>query len=380
MGIKYQGNLIKTGGNMASYNYNKQAVENLNIEDTAILDRLIDSESAREAHLKKDRSKRDKVMSITEAIEEFIHDGDIFAECGFGYVRAPVQANWALMRSNKKNLQAIGAPTNNHSYLSFAGNCAYGHTAYVGAEMRGFDRQYSRAIKTGRLKILSDWSHGSVGLGFKAAQLGVPGIYTKEMLGSGMLNYNPYCREMQNPMREDPDPVVFIPALYPDVALLHVHQADKYGNCRIEKGPYVNDISLAAACRKLIITCEEIVTESSLRENSEGVVIPFMNVDAVVEMPFGAMPGQMPGRYYWARQWWEKLLVAAKTDEGCEAFFKEWVMDLQNQYQFIDKLGGAKWIAEARRLTLAAEGEIDIDFVDFNYPSWTPEHDGTFWT
>ena len=85
--------------------------------------------------------------------------------------------------------------------------------------------------------------------GFKAAQLGSPGVFSKQLLGSDILKFNPYTKVMQNPMRADHDPVVFIPALYPDLTVIHVQAADKYGNARIY-GPAVNDIALAAAARK----------------------------------------------------------------------------------------------------------------------------------
>ena len=74
------------------------------------------------------------------------------------------------------------------------------------------------------------------------------------------------------------------------------------GNARIA-GPAINDIAAAAATRKLIITAEEIVSNVDMRWNNKGVVIPFQNVDAVVELPYGALPGYMPGAYYWARRW-----------------------------------------------------------------------------
>jgi acyl CoA:acetate/3-ketoacid CoA transferase alpha subunit len=89
------------------------------------------------------------------------------------------------------------------------------------------------------------------------------------MLGSDIVRYNPYLKVMQNPMKDKNDPVVFIPALYPDVAIIHCHAADKYGNAYIY-GPAVNDLAVAAATRKLIITAEEIVPENTIRYSKEG--------------------------------------------------------------------------------------------------------------
>jgi hypothetical protein len=91
-------------------------------------------------------------------------------------------------------------------------------------------------------------------------------------------------------------------------------------------------------------------------------------------MPFGALPGSMPGCYYWPRQWWEKCMrFGGASAENNKAFCDEWIMGVKNQFEFVDKLGGAKWIAEARRQTKAAEG--DNEDIDFSYEEYTLKHD-----
>jgi len=358
---------------MAKYLFNQEAVANLKLSDTSVLDRLVDFESAREAHLKKERAKKDKRMSIGEAVSTFVKDGDVITDGGFSYVRTPQQAFFEIIRQGRKNLQMIGAPNTNQSFFITYGLVKYSHSSYTGAEMRGIDKIYDRALKAGRFQILSEWSHGGVALGFKAAQLGTPGVFSKQMLASDIERYNPYLKVMQHPLKENKDPVVFIPALYPDVAIIHVHAADKYGNAYIY-GPAVNDLAVAAAARKLIITAEEIVPENDIRYNKQGQIIPFFYADAVVEMPFGALPGSMPGCYYWPRQWWEKCMrFGGVSDENTKTFCDEWIMGCKNQFEFVEKLGGAKWIAEARRQTKAAEG--DNENVDFSYEEYTLKHD-----
>ena len=358
---------------MAKYLYNEEAVKNLRISDTSILDRLVDFESAREAHLKKERAKKDKRMTICEAVATFVQDGDILTDGGFSYVRTAHQAFHEVIRQGKKNLQMIGAPNTNQSFLITYGLVKYSHSSYTGAEMRGIDKVYDRALKAGKIQILSEWSHGGVAQGLKAAQLGLAGLFSKQMLGSDLVRYNPYVKVVQNPLKKEKDQCVFVPALYPDVAFIHCHAADKYGNAYIY-GPAVNDLATAAAARKLIITAEEIVPENDIRYNKQGQIIPFFYVDAVVEMPFGAVPGSMPGCYYWPRQWWEKCMrFGGASEENNKAFCDEWIMGVKNQYEFVEKLGGARWIAEARRQTRAAEG--DNEDIDFAYEEYTLKHD-----
>ena len=361
----------------AKFFYNEEALENLKIADPSILDRLIDHESHRENNLKKSRLKEDKRMSLQDAIAKFVNDGDIVADSGFSYVRTPLQAHFEIWRQGKKNLSYIGSPNTLHSFAVFGGCCNATHNSYCGAEMRGTDRQFSRSVKAGKTKILSEWSHGSMGLGFKAAQYGEPYVAAHQLLGTDMMKYNPYVKEVKDPWTGKP--VCLIPALHPDVCIIHCQQADMYGNARII-GPAVNDIAEAFASRKVIITCEEVVPELSIRFDNSNVVIPFMIVDAVVELPYGCMPGSCPGHYYWAREWWEWLMRIATKDETCmQDFYNIWVLGCKNQYELMDRLakdmGGYAYIDHLRRLEKAEEYLIEDSGVDFTYEPVIPKWD-----
>ena len=107
---------------MAKYLYNEEAVANLRLSDTSVLDRLVDFESARAAHLKKEHAKKDKRMTIGEAVDTYVKDGDIITDGGFSYVRTPHQAFNEVIRQGKKNLQMIGAPNTNQSFFIFYGS------------------------------------------------------------------------------------------------------------------------------------------------------------------------------------------------------------------------------------------------------------------
>lgn len=366
---------------MGKFSYNKEVLANLRIADNELhlLDRLLDYESAREAHNKKSHAPIDKRVSIKEAISEYVKEGDILTDTGFAYVRTPIASYFEIIRQGIKGLQNIGSPSTNQSYMVHFGSVTHSHISYVGAEMRGTDRNMSRNIKQGKTKVLSEWSHGSMAQGFKAAQLGVPGMYSKQLLGSDIIKHNPFVKVVDNPMKAEKDPCAFIPALYPDVTIIHVHQADKYGNARIY-GPVVNDAAIAAAARKVIITAEEIVPPETFRNDNKGVVIPSIYVDAVVEMPYGALIGSMPGLYYWPRRMWEKFLrYWAAEEKHMDEFYEKVILGCKDQFDIIDKvLGGSKWMVNAKRLTRAEEYENDDDGVDFHYREWTtsdPEPD-----
>ena len=130
------------------FDYNQEALKNLKIEDTSVLDRLVDYRSARDAHLKKDHSQRDKRLSLHEAIAEYVHDGDIWCDSSFSYVRSALQGWWEIIRQGKKDLQAIGSPNTNQTYGVLYGTVKHVHASYSGAEMRGIDKMFSRDRKS----------------------------------------------------------------------------------------------------------------------------------------------------------------------------------------------------------------------------------------
>ena len=87
-----------------------------------------------------------------------------------------------------------------------------------------------------------------------------------------------------------------VPALFPDVALLHVSRADRFGNCQIDGYPHM-DADMARAATTVLVTAEEIVTDEEIRRQPDRTVIPGFLVDALVHAPFGAYPHEVSGRY-----------------------------------------------------------------------------------
>ena len=87
-----------------------------------------------------------------------------------------------------------------------------------------------------------------------------------------------------------------VPALFPDVAVLHVHRADKLGNCQIDGYPHM-DVDIALASTTVLVTAEEIVSEEEIRLHPDRTAIPGFAVDAVVEVPYGAFPHECYGLY-----------------------------------------------------------------------------------
>ncbi len=293
-------------------------------------ERLFDHQQAREWKLRKSRMKRDKRMPLPEAIAEFVDDGDSLVETGFAYVRGPMAAYWEIGRQKKKDLVGLFTPGGLNSAWHEFGGLEGCHVAYVGVEMRGLISPFRRGVEAGTLKVYSEWSHGGLALGLRAAEQGANYMACKSMLGTDIMKTNPYIKEARDPWTGEP--VCLVPAVYPDVAVIHVHHADMYGNGRIW-GPAVNDTAIVAAARKVIVTCERIVDTEDIRANPYQVVVPHYMVDAVCETPLGAWPGEMPGMYYFDRRLQERIVrVDWKTAEGTRAWYEEYILGTKDQF------------------------------------------------
>ena len=134
----------------------------------------------------------------------------------------------------------------------------------------------------------------SIGLRYRAGAMGVPFLPTRAMIGSDVLGQLDNLKEIECPYTGDK--ILLIPALNPDVALLHVPRCDAYGNAQID-GLQFMDIDIAMAANKVILTTERIITNDQIRRAPDQTKIPFITVDAVVEVPYGSAPHECYGMY-----------------------------------------------------------------------------------
>ena len=129
----------------------------------------------------------------------------------------------------------------------------------------------------------------------RAGAYGIPFMPVGGMWGSDLLELRPdFFQIMNSPFGDEK--VVTVKALVPDWAIIHVHEADEFGNARII-GSEFQDALLARAAKKTIITAERIVDTESFRKNPESTNVPHFLVEAVVLAPKGARPGICFGEY-----------------------------------------------------------------------------------
>jgi len=196
------------------------------------------------------------------------------------------------------------------------------------------------------VKVAAEISNAGFQWRFKAAAMGLPSIPTRVMLGTDTLKFSS-AKVVKDPFNGKP--ICLLPACYPDVVFIHVHRCDKYGNSQID-GIIIEDFELARAARRLIITTEEIVDEEKIRNEPWKTMIPFYLVDAVVKVPYGSHPGNMPYLYYSDEEHMAEWLKLSKTDEGVKQYLEKYVYGIETFEEYLHLIGGENKLRYLRRL------------------------------
>ncbi len=311
-----------------------------------------DSDKAREFFRDKSRAMVDKRMTANEAVEKYVPDGSYLAIGGFGAVRIPNAIVHEIVRQRKKNLGFLGHTSTHDFEVLAAGKCFNRlDAAYiVGLEARGLSRNARRYMESGEVEV-TEWSNYALDARLKAAADGVSFGLTRSMLGTDTFARSS-AKVVECPFTGQK--YAAVPALWPDVAAIHVHFADMYGNSVI-RGISIADLELARAAKHLIITTEKVVNNSVIRDRPTLTSIPFYLVDAVVEVPFGSYPGNMPHLYFSDEQHLCEWLKAEKDPVEFEKFLDRYIYSCEDFQEYLVRCGGLARIEELAKLERVVE-------------------------
>jgi len=242
----------------------------------------------------RDRSLREKVMSLAEAAA-LVPDGASVGIGGSTLSRTPMAMIWALIRAGRKDLVCSRSITSSEGELLFAsGASRHILTSWFSQGIVwGVSRVMRLYTETSRARF-EEWSHMAVGLRFRAGAMGLPFLPMRSMMGSDVIGQLPDTRQIECPFTGEK--LVLVPALNPEFALVHVQRCDAYGNAQIDGLPFM-DLELAMAANRVILTTERIVSNDQIRRMPDQTKIPFLVVEAVVEVPFGCAPHECYGLY-----------------------------------------------------------------------------------
>jgi 3-oxoacid CoA-transferase subunit A/glutaconate CoA-transferase subunit A len=283
----------------------------------------------------KSRKLIDKVMTEQEAVSQFVYDGCYIGTELYGTVRCPMSLTREVIRQGIKDLSVCGQGVLELDLWLAAGLVKKLDITYIGLEVYGTSAALRREVESGRVESCVEWSNGAITWRMKATAMGVPFLPTRSMLGTDTLAYSAAV------VVEDPftgTKVALLPALVLDVALIHVHRADKYGNCQVE-GISGFAVEMSRACKRLIVSTEEIIPTEEIRKNPDQTIIPYYLVDAVVHAPYGSHPGEMAYLYGRDEPGIKEWVEMSKTVDGTQEYLQKYIYDLKGHDEYLELIG-----------------------------------------
>ena len=291
--------------------------------------------------LHKNKSLVDKLMSEKEAVSRFMFDGAYIGTELYGTVRCPMSLVRELIRQGYKDLRVAGQGVMELDMLLATGRVKTLDITYIGNEVYGTSANLRREVESGRVEKVVEWSNGGITWRFKATAMGVPFIPARSMLGSDTLKYSA-AKVVECPFTGVK--VALLPALILDVGFIHVHRADRYGNCQID-GISGFATEMARASKRLIISAEEIVPTDLIRERPDRTAIPYYLVDAIVPAPYASHPGEMCYVHRRDEELIREWVKEMEQPDTAAAYLQKYVYGVKDHEEYMDLIGRERLVS-----------------------------------
>lgn len=276
-----------------------------------------------------------KVCSLSEAIARYVKDGDLIYAAGFTHL-IPFAAGHEIIRQERKDLiLARATPDLIYDQMVAAGCARKVIFSYMGNPGVGSLRIVRAEIEAGNLEW-EEYSHFGMISRLQAGATGLPFMPMKPTAAGDLEKANPLYRQVIDPYSGEP--VVVVPSLKPDVAIVHVQRCDAEGNSQIW-GIIGEQKEAAFAADKVIITTEEIVDENVIRSDPNRTLIPGFIVDAVCHVPYCAHPSYTQGYYDRDNAFYLQWDEISKNKESVKNYLAEWVYGVRDRQEYWEKLG-----------------------------------------
>jgi glutaconate CoA-transferase subunit A len=295
----------------------------------------------------KPKSAAEKLTSVEDAARR-VQDGDVVAVGGCLFSRTPMALVREILRQRRRGLTlARNLMCTEGEFMMVAGAAERVMTAWMSIGLPwGVSKIMREYVEGGRV-AMEEWSHLALGLRFRAAAMGLPFLPALTMLGSDLVGVGG-MKTVQDPYTGET--LAAVPALFPHVAILHVHRADRFGNCQIDGYPHM-DADIARAATTVLVTAEEIVPDTLIRRHPDRTVIPGFVVDALVHAPFGAFPHECYGLYEADYDHFDEYVRAidASGSRAVEAYLARYVYGPPSFADYLDLFGGERLARQQRR-------------------------------
>ncbi len=287
---------------------------------------------------------QEKITSLADAIA-LVSDGDVVALQNMATQAAPMTLVRELIRQNKRALGLVvlvgGVAVD---WLAATGVINRLIGAAVTMEQFGLCQQYRQAVEQGRIRV-EEISESVLLARLGAGARNLPFLPTRGAIGTDLIKEN----SANMKLLDDPFgglPVIACRALVPDVALIHAHRADRFGNIQYEPTARWPDLAIMPkAAKRVIVSVEEIVDTEILRRHPDRTVLPGFVVDAVVEIPFGAHPTSFFPNYGYDSAFHREWTAVSRDAEKVAAFVASYITSPASHSEYLECIGGEERLA-----------------------------------
>lgn len=277
-------------------------------------------------------------MSMRDAVARFVPDGASICMGTALEALIPFAAGHELIRQGRRDLTLIG-PISDMLFdqLIGAGCVRRVIAAWVGNVSAGLGYNYRRAVEQGIPGPLEVEDHSNLTIAFalQAAALGVPYLPARSLLGTDLPRSNSTFKTAADPWSGAP--LLLVPAIVPDVAILHVQRADEDGHAHVW-GTLGVTRPAAFAARRVILVAEEIRPRARILSDPGLVLAPALKVAAVVHEPWGAFPSPVQGHYGRRHDFYHRFHEESRTVEGFRQWLAHWVHGADDWKAFLSRL------------------------------------------
>lgn len=286
-----------------------------------------------------------KLATLEEALEP-IQSGCTLAIGGSLLRRQPNAAMRALIRRGIGDLTVLTwANTTAIDLLSAAGAVRRWEGIYAGMFSLGLAPNFRRGVESGRIEV-RDFSETAMVARLRAAGQGLPSLPIKTLFGSDIALKNPeQIREYACPISGER--LLAVAAAKADFTIIHGYVGDEFGNVQ---WPIVRDSDdvdqmMAAAAERLIVTVEKIIPHDAVKRRPALTYIPGFQVEAIVEVPYGAHPSAVDGFYDEDEAHLADYLASSGTEAGARAYLRDFVHGAPTHEDYLAKVGGLAALA-----------------------------------
>jgi glutaconate CoA-transferase subunit A len=275
----------------------------------------------------------DKVLSMREAVASLVSDGDTVVIEGFTHLICFAAAH-EIIRQGKKDLtlarltpdliydQMLAAGCAKKLVFSWAGNPGIG-------SLHAFRRLVE--AKPRKLEI-EEYSHFGMVARFSAGAANLPFWPLRNYMGTDIPGANPRIKTVTCPFTGET--LAAVPALRPDVTVVHAQRADREGNAQVW-GLLGVQKEAAFASKRVIVVAEELVPEPVIRADPNRTLIPGIIVSAVVVEPWGAHPSFAQGYYDRDNGFYVQWDQIARTEESLKEYLDRYVFGVKDRSEYM---------------------------------------------